>query len=454
MNMYQIGFAAGGLFFRLIAAAFRLVFRFPIALTWLLLGSIALVKPASAVIYILVLTAFLVWAPLRPFSIRGDVARFSRNRLQRRAIAAGNAFLRETSLVPFSDELVYAVRFTHSPDFSSFHVDAPIPGLPSSRILDACKAYADRHDAKSVRPIQGIGGAVEIRFIQRDYLDEPQIIAMPPAYDARESSVQCAVDADGQPYVLSFREVSGMVIAGIPGSGKTAGATSFLLPLALSDDVVLSIIDGKGGTDWSAYAPACGPRYIQGDEDLEVIRDFLALFFEEMNARVATQKQLLGQSNFWNASLEERHAAGLHHNVLVIDECQGLFEKRPGKESADLQGEILRYASQLVKRGRSAGITVIFMTQKPTSEALPTAIRDNCALRIGFRLLTSASETSALGTLPDGLDVPRPTNIPPTRKGGAVIVTDEGDFKAVRFFYMPESEQEIFLMGVSDAAIR
>ncbi|MXI72589.1 hypothetical protein GR255_26950, partial [Mycobacterium tuberculosis] len=92
-------------------------------------------------------------------------------------------------------------------------------------------------------------------------------------------------------------------VAGVPGSGKTAGLTSFLLPVALSEDVELNIIDGKGGHDWAAYKPICA-YYSNDDEDLQAMKDYLEAAVEDMRERVQTMPAKLGVANFWSASID------------------------------------------------------------------------------------------------------------------------------------------------------
>lgn len=230
-----------------------------------------------------------------------------------------------------------------------------------------------------------------------------------------------------------------MTVAGVPGSGKTAGLTSFLLPVALSEDVELNIIDGKGGHDWAAYKPICG-YYSNDDEDLQAMKDYLEAAVEDMRERVQTMPEKLGVANFWSASLERRRAAGVKHKIIVIDECQNYFEKRTGdKEATALTQEIVRLATSLVKKGRSAGITLIATTQKPTADSLPTGLRDNCALKICFRVTTKEAQKAALGDI----DLDDSNNALSIKKaGGAIILAETGHNSRVRFFYMEPHVQE------------
>lgn len=440
---------------RLFRMVLSTIWAVAITLTWTGLGFLAEWRVHNAWVFIAVFAIVILAIPkTRKFGpVWGDAVRLQRKTRFRRQLKRGNELLVHMGIVPEldSDEKPYPVRLIDSGDEARLFIDKPISGVPSSKVVEVCRSYKDRFDAKRVRVYERGKGVLEVVFLRVDPLDSTKTITEPAEFDAGAMSVVCAVDSEGEELKVSFREVSGMVVGGIPGSGKTAGVTSFLLPLALSDDVELTIIDGKGGADWSAYEPVAS-RFVQGDEDLEVIRDLLAELYGEMVERVKGNQDQLGDPNFWNADLEKRRQADAKFKLLVIDECQGLFETagRSSKEEKQLQGEILRYASGLVKRGRSAGVCAVFITQKPTSEALPTAIRDNAALRLAFRLTTSESERAVLGMLPDEVDVPRPTAIPKARPGGAVMAKDTGELVDIRFFRMENDQLIQIIEGVSE----
>lgn len=174
---------------------------------------------------------------------------------------------------------------------------------------------------------------------------------------------------------------------------------------------------------------------------------------EEMNKRVKTNGAVLGESNFWNVAPSERRSKGVKMKLIVIDEAQALFDLSgiTDKEEKKLRQEITRACTDLVKRGRSAGVLTIFATQKPTADAIPTAIRDNVNVRIALRVTTSEAERAIMGYVPDELDVPRATSIPASRKGGAVIESEGGTRKMIRSYYFPEKKLRAFLAGHGEA---
>lgn len=114
-----------------------------------------------------------------------------------------------------------------------------------------------------------------------------------------------------------------------------------------------------------------------------------------------------------------------------------MFDPTGLTDKDDKQGvdRCRRYVADMVKRGRSAGWVTIVMTQKTTADAIPTNIRDNCALRLSFAVATPEAARAALGPLPDGS--PSPVNIPITRPGGLVAAQDGRGLVEGRADYLP-----------------
>lgn len=387
-----------------------------------------------------VLGAAIYFPQTRMFSLIGPFITQRARTKEAARIAEGNDMLRMTGIVSTNDETEYRCE-AYEDDKGNLvlRVLDPLYNITSEDVINRLNENLDKYNVKRIIQAEDDEAWLKIILFTTDPLEEDQTIYEPLPLDEEAMKVVCAVDSVGEQQAVSFKNVSGMTVAGVPGSGKTAGLTSFLLPVALSEDVELNIIDGKGGHDWAAYKPICG-YYSNDDEDLQAMKDYLEAAVEDMRERVQTNPEKLGVANFWSASIEQRRAAGLKHKIIVIDECQNFFEKRTGdKEATALIQEIVRLATSLVKKGRSAGITLIATTQKPTSESLPTGLRDNCSLKICFRVTTKEAQKAALGDV----DLDDSNNALSINKaGGAVLLSENGNASRVRFYYMSPSDQE------------
>ena len=385
-----------------------------------------------------VIGAAIYYPQTRRFSIVGPYLKQRALKEEAARIAEGNDMLRKTGIVSTNDETEYACE-AYEDDKGNIvlRIFDTLYDITSEDIMNSLNKNLNKYGATRTILADDDDAWLKIILFTTDPLEADQVIHEPLPLDEENMKVACAVDSVGETQSVSFKNVSGMTVAGVPGSGKTAGLTSFLLPVALSPDVELNIIDGKGGHDWAAYKPICG-YYSNDDENLEALRDYLLTAVQDMRERVQKMPEKLGVADFWHASAERRRAAGLKHKIIVIDECQNYFEKRTNKEENALVQEIVRLATSIVKKGRSAGITLIATTQKPTSESLPTGLRDNCALKICFRVTTKDAQKSALGdTNLDDSD-----NALNIRNAGGALLLSKNEVSRVRFYYMSPSDQE------------
>ena len=247
---------------------------------------------------------------------------------------------------------------------------------------------------RAVTVVEPRAGIFELGLRVRDPLATPILLSTPQL--ARGWEIPLGVDEHGAAVSASCRNVSGVVVGGVPGGGKSAWLAFALGSLAHRDDVQWLLIDGKQGYDLEGLAPRAY-RYVSGDEagDLEVVRDSLQDIQTLMRERLRNAPELYGQPNLWSAGPSRLNPVV----VVVIDECQAYLDARSHstKEAKATGAEIDSLVRDLVKRGRSAGIVVVLSTQRPTADSIPTSTRDNCALRVCFSVRTREAATAVIG---------------------------------------------------------
>lgn len=293
---------------------------------------------------------------------------------------------------------------------------------------------------KSIGP-----STVSVTAMLRSPLDQTVEIDELPELDITTMSVPYAVDEDGNTVTWTFAGHGGAIVGGIPGAGKTSFATAIIGPLLVSPYAEVHIIDGKGGLDWS-WAEPLATSYTNEDRDLEAITETVEAFDEAMRQRLRDVPE--GQpSNFWNRP----RTPAQPFTVLVIDECHTYLN--PSGKPTDAKKLVQRISAaveNVTKKGRSGGYFILLMTQKPTSDSLPTAIRDNCGLSLAFRVRNRPAEESILGEAPDTEDeLPRATAIPKDRKGGAVAGDEQGGRRYVRAMYLSETRASQIIKEVA-----
>ena len=266
-------------------------------------------------------------------------------------------------------------------------------------------------------------------------LDESKTIKASDLADWNGKTVVYGLTESGDFAKLSYNQTSGIVVGGVPGAGKSAGATLLTLPLLTSPKASVAIFDGKGGMDWSWAQRAASLYNNDCDLDLETATDQLESLAQRCVEDLKNHPWSADDPDFWHSG-----ASALHpFHLVVIDECQTLFDTTGrSKDDKALVERCKRAVATIVRKGRSAGWCVMLLTQKPTADSIPTNIRDNCVVRFALRVTTREASESVLGAIPDG--DPTPTEIPSTRRGGAVVQGEDGHTVSVRFFYLPVTE--------------
>lgn len=197
--------------------------------------------------------------------------------------------------------------------------------------------------------------------------------------ELKQQVIHVGIDDKGKDYVLDTAGHSGMVVAGIPGSGKTVFLRRLVKSFALNPANRVVVFDGKGTDDFGDLR-AKNVSVLSGTPDT--------------NAKISTQLEHLEKE------LERRASSGSARGrvVVVVDECQGFVPARGlTAEEKKAREASIKVLKDLVARGRSLGFFVVLATQKPDAETLPTVLRDNCGLRACGRVRTTEAEKMVLG---------------------------------------------------------
>lgn len=205
------------------------------------------------------------------------------------------------------------------------------------------------------------------------------------------------------------------LIVGMMGYGKSVVTRRFIAHCLLDPEGDVYIADGKGSKEDYQDALAAISTYIGiGDEDaceaLEDMFDRLLAEADECNRNGTRKKRL-----------------------LVLEEWQR-FSKAGSK---DYQKRITQKLRDLYKVGRSTGLHVLLITQRPSAVAIDTELRDLFSQVIVFKS-KGASQRMALG---ETVEVSKPR-----RKGEAIFSNDEEE--AV-FVLIDEMTKEVWLDTVS-----
>ena len=215
----------------------------------------------------------------------------------------------------------------------------------------------------------------------------------PEGTSAKTLRLYAGRDEWGDNRWLPLAGTTGITIGGLPDYGKTMLVLSWLMQLAGSGAVQFVIIDGKGGGDYSAWRDRA---WIYSGDELPAAAAALEQVHSLMRSRLALIEAGSTPRNRWHVGPTPDWPL----IVTVVDECHTFLDLDAvkGQPAADKQVRACRtMGGQLVRKGRSVLMLTVWITQKQTSDAIPTAIRDNCRLGLSFAVKTKDAAVAGLG---------------------------------------------------------
>jgi S-DNA-T family DNA segregation ATPase FtsK/SpoIIIE len=217
---------------------------------------------------------------------------------------------------------------------------------------------------------------------------------------------------DGMPLLLrvSAPDVAHVLIAGTTGSGKSEAARTMLASLTLFQrprDVQIIIVDPKA-SEFRVFEqlPHLLCPIIKNVDDAIANLEWLV---EEMARR---QEQMITRPRI----------------VLMIDELTDLLRQGGGGVESNL--------TRLVQRGRSAGISVIACTQKPTASVLGSLVKANFPVRLVGKVTSANEALVASGVAQSGAEK--------LAGRGDFLLIANGEKIRVQIAHLPASDYDAF----------
>jgi S-DNA-T family DNA segregation ATPase FtsK/SpoIIIE len=350
---------------------------------------------------IVTLACCLLAPRLRAWEARRHPARAAarqRDRYGRRLVAEW-PLLAQTLGLGYRDQWTRQHRFPAAEFVADDQgITATVAAIAGASLTDYQRstAYlADTWGCVSVRAEQQEPGWIRLRGLHRDPLLTPARIDLPGAAPGSLESWWLGWAEDSTPVMVRLAEVSGSVVGGLAGFGKTMLVAHLVGQLAPSPAVQCVLIDGKGGPDYDRLFPRA---WLAAKDDLQQVRDALRQVHRLMVDRQGTIAQALGVTDAWHLGPSPSWPLV----VVIIDEAHSFFHERKGttpevKAHNALVAELSRLVEELIRKGRNVAIQVMLLTQRATGDAIPTRIRDNCQVAISFATRTVDGAVAALG---------------------------------------------------------
>jgi S-DNA-T family DNA segregation ATPase FtsK/SpoIIIE len=318
---------------------------------------------------------------------------------QARRLAAEWPLLAQTLGLGFRDQWTRQHRYPAAElQVDGQGVTATVAAIAGAGLADYQQAagyLADTWGCVTVRAEQQAPGLIRLRGLYYDPLLAPARVDLPGTAPASLESWWLGWAEDARPVMVRTAEVSGTVVGGLAGFGKTMLVAHLLGQLAPSSAVQFVLIDGKGGPDYDRLTPRA---WLHAKDDLGEVRDVLRQVHRLMLDRQGAIAQVLGVTDVWHLGPSPYWPLV----VVIVDEAHTFFHERKGtspevKAHNAVVAELSRLVEELIRKGRNVAIQVMLLTQRATGDAIPTRIRDNCQVAISFATRTVDGAVAALG---------------------------------------------------------
>jgi S-DNA-T family DNA segregation ATPase FtsK/SpoIIIE len=191
-----------------------------------------------------------------------------------------------------------------------------------------------------------------------------------------------AMDETGRSVHLDFADHMGIVLAGEPGAGKSAGLANIVGHGALSGDCRLILMDGAL-VELGAWR-SCADVFVGPD-----INEAITVL-EQQQQVIGNRCEMLLDAGRRKIT---RHD-GVPVDLTVIDEL-AYFSATVGTRAEREKFTVT--LRDCCARGRKAAHRYVLATQRPSHDIVPTSLRDLFGYRWAFRCATDDSSDVVLG---------------------------------------------------------
>jgi FtsK/SpoIIIE family len=236
-----------------------------------------------------------------------------------------------------------------------------------------------------------------------------------------EDTYIVGIDQKGKPCISDFSKIPHRIVAGVPGSGKTNFITSVIYQfLYANPERKIYIADFQAGMHYQLI--------VDQQPSLEMVTELeqCANLLNELWKEHETRRELMRDKRVRSlTALKQKHNIQKHRIVLIIDEAF-YIQNAERKTRESIEKNLMGLAAQ----ARVTGIHIIYCSQRPTPEVIPSQISDNMDERLIFRVQPAASQRL--------LDDDLAASLPVEPKGRAVYRGSEAELTIIATPFVPD----------------
>ena len=229
------------------------------------------------------------------------------------------------------------------------------------------------------------------------------------------------VDIYDNPYYFDLKDTPHIFIAGATGSGKSV--TLHLLITSLmqkpSNEIKFVLIDPKK-VELTLYAKVDKLSQISDKKIIIDNKDILEIL-QKLDLEMESRYEFLSKKGVQN--INDLKNGELKNIVVVIEELADIIMSG----DKDFNKECERILGRLAQKARAAGIHLVLVTQRPSSEVLPGILRTNIPSRIALKVSRSSESRIIL----DEVGAEKLVG-----KGDCLVKIDSSDTKRVHSLYL------------------
>lgn len=245
--------------------------------------------------------------------------------------------------------------------------------MPKKGIIKQIKKLLNKHQKAHKEIILEFDGMLKIRVYNESLT---ALVKWSEGLLKNGWSVPVGISRDGAIY-HDFESQPHLIVAGSTGFGKSVFLKMMITSLVTinPNDVKFSLIDLKEGAAFNRFRNLKQVAHFATDPDsaLKILRSIQMEMVETL--KDYTEK---GFEDAKEAGIKTRH-------FVVID------------EAADLDKNALEIVKDIARRGRGPGYRLIYATQYPTTETVPSQVKRNIPARLCFILDSATASNTVLG---------------------------------------------------------